>query len=101
MKFTYRLLFLGLLTLVLSFTGTDRSIAQEPLSGQLTVSVEAWMIDKYNMPELEARFEASHPDVDVTIITHEGLGANYLNIFLQWAQTGSSTADLYFGGLVS
>ncbi len=101
MKFTYRLLFLGLLTLVLSYTGMDRSIAQEELSGQVTVSVEAWMIDKYNMPELKERFEASHPGVEVIIITHEGLGANYLNIFLQWAQTGSSTADLYFGGLVS
>lgn len=78
------------------------SLAQDDeLSGELTVSVEAWMVEKYNMPELEARFEADHPNVDVTVITHEGLGANYLNIFLEWAQTGSSTADLYFGGLVS
>jgi ABC-type glycerol-3-phosphate transport system substrate-binding protein len=66
----------------------------------LTVSVEAWMVEKYNMPELEAQFEAAHPGVDVVVITHEGLGANYLNIFLEWAQTGKSTADLYFGGLV-
>lgn len=75
--------------------------AQDDLSGTVTVSVESWMIDKYNMPELEARFEAAHPGVDVVVITHEGLGANYLNIFLEWAQTGKSTADLYFGGLVS
>lgn len=75
--------------------------AQEDLSGTVTVSVEAWMVEKYNMAELEARFEANHPNVDVVVITHEGLGANYLNIFLEWAQTGGSTADLYFGGLIS
>jgi ABC-type glycerol-3-phosphate transport system substrate-binding protein len=77
------------------------SAAQSDLSGTVTVSVEAWMVEKYNMPELEAMFEAAHPNVDVVVITHEGLGANYLNIFLEWAQTGQSTADLYFGGLVS
>jgi ABC-type glycerol-3-phosphate transport system substrate-binding protein len=75
--------------------------AQDDLSGTVTVSVEAWMVEKYNMAELEKRFEEAHPGVDVVVITHEGLGANYLNIFLEWAQTGASTADLYFGGLIS
>ncbi len=102
MKIARRTLFLVLLTGLLSLAVTGTGIAQgDDLSGELTVSVEAWMIDKYNMTELEERFEAAHPNVEVTIITHEGLGANYLNIFLQWAQTGSATADLYFGGLVS
>jgi spermidine/putrescine-binding protein len=77
------------------------TLAQDDLAGTLTVSVEAWMVEKYNMPELEARFEADHPNVDVVVLTHEGLGANYLNIFLEWAQTNASTADLYFGGLIS
>lgn len=77
------------------------STAQEALSGTVTVSVEAWMVEKYNMAELEKRFEEAHPGTDVVVITHEGLGANYLNIFLEWAQTGASTADLYFGGLTS
>src|SRR5690606_2933481 len=77
------------------------TMAEDNLSGTLTVSVEAWMVEKYNMPELETRFEADHPDVDVVVLTHEGLGANYLNIFLEWAQTDASTADLYFGGLIS
>jgi ABC-type glycerol-3-phosphate transport system substrate-binding protein len=86
---------------LLTCTYATRATAQDTLSGTLTVSVEAWMIEKYNMPELEARFEADHPDVQVEVITHEGLGAAYQNIFLEWAQTGSSTADLYFGGLVS
>jgi ABC-type glycerol-3-phosphate transport system substrate-binding protein len=75
--------------------------AQDDLSGTVTVSVEAWMVEKYNMAELERRFEEAHPGVDVVVITHEGLGANYLQIFLEWAQTGASTADLYFGGLIS
>lgn len=91
-----RLILLALLVLLSITTG----MAQE-LSGTVTVSVEAWMVEKYNMVELETRFEAEHPDVDVVVITHEGLGANYLNIFLEWAQTGASTADLYFGGLIS
>lgn len=90
------LVLIGLLAI-----STATGIAQEDLSGTVTVSVEAWMVEKYNMAELEARFEAAHPNVDVVVITHEGLGANYLNIFLEWAQTGASTADLYFGGLVS
>ncbi len=84
-----------------AISSTSLTLAQEPLSGTLTISVEAWMVEKYNMPELEARFEADHPDVDVVVITHEGLGASYLNIFLEWAQSGQSSADLYFGGLVS
>src|SRR5688500_11908616 len=75
--------------------------AQDTPADTVTISVEAWMVEKYNMPELEARFEADHPDVDVVVITHEGLGAAYLQIFLEWAQTDASTADLYFGGLVS
>lgn len=73
----------------------------EELSGEMSVSVEAWMVDKYNMKELVARFEQAHPDVKVTLLTHEGLGANYLTMFLEWEQTQKSTADLYFGGLVS
>jgi hypothetical protein len=99
MKFS-RLVLFTILFFSLSAFSFSASLAQE-LSGTVTVSVEAWMVEKYNMAELEARFEANHPDVDVIVITHEGLGANYLNIFLEWAQTGASTADLYFGGLVS
>ena len=100
MNLTRRILFV-LLVSVLLLLGISPITAQEELSGTVTVSVEAWMVEKYNMAELEARFEAAHPEVDVVVITHEGLGANYLNIFLEWAQTGTSTADLYFGGLVS
>jgi len=97
-----RRFFVVLLLISLMSAGmVNMTAAQDTLSGELTVSVEAWMVEKYNMPELEARFEAEHPDVDVTVITHEGLGANYQNIFLEWAQTGDSTADLYFGGLIS
>ncbi|MEO7908672.1 MAG: extracellular solute-binding protein [Roseiflexaceae bacterium] len=73
----------------------------EELSGEMTISVEAWMVDKYNMKELVARFEKAHPKAKVKLLTHEGLGANYLNIFLEWEQTKKSTADLYFGGLIS
>jgi ABC-type glycerol-3-phosphate transport system substrate-binding protein len=86
---------------ILSITLLASVSAQDTPAQTVTVSVEAWMVEKYNMPELEARFEADHPGVDVVVITHEGLGANYLNIFLEWAQTNASTADLYFGGLVS
>jgi ABC-type glycerol-3-phosphate transport system substrate-binding protein len=92
--------FLCLAVYTLLFAVTLTGSAQD-MSGTVTVSVEAWMVEKYNMAELEKRFEAAHPGVDVVVITHEGLGANYLNIFLEWAQTGKSTADLYFGGLVS
>lgn len=100
MKLTRRLILVFLTLAILPLNLLSHAQEAE-LSGELTVSVEAWMVEKYNMPELERRFEEAHPDVDVTVITHEGLGANYLNIFLEWAQTGDSTADLYFGGLVS
>src|SRR5215210_6293298 len=86
------LLVLVIYVFALSFAGI--AAAQDDLSGTVTVSVEAWMVEKYNMPELEARFEADHPGVDVAVLTHEGLGAAYQNIFLEWAQTGDSTADL-------
>jgi ABC-type glycerol-3-phosphate transport system substrate-binding protein len=99
MKSLRSVLFIVLVLVFLSFSLV--ATAQDELSGTVTVSVEAWMVEKYNMPELEARFEADHPNVDVIVLTHEGLGANYLNIFLEWAQTNASTADLYFGGLIS
>ena len=75
--------------------------AQEELAGSMAVSVEAWMVDKYNMKDLIARFEQAHPKAKVKLLTHEGLGAAYQRVFLEWAQTKKSTADLYFGGLVS
>jgi ABC-type glycerol-3-phosphate transport system substrate-binding protein len=99
MNFLRRVLLFTVVLGLLSFAFV--AAAQDELSGTVTVSVEAWMVSKYNMPELEARFEADHPNVDVIVLTHEGLGANYLNIFLEWAQTNASTADLYFGGLIS
>ena len=37
--------------------------AQEELAGNMAVSVEAWMVDKYNMKDLIARFEQAHPKV--------------------------------------
>lgn len=77
------------------------STAGEEIAGEMVVSVEAWMVDKYNMKELVNRFEKAHPKAKVKLLTHEGLGANYLNIFLEWEQTQKSTADLYFGGLIS
>ena len=42
---------------------TRPATAQEELSGNMTVSVEAWMVDKYNMKDLIARFEQAHPKV--------------------------------------
>jgi ABC-type glycerol-3-phosphate transport system substrate-binding protein len=77
------------------------ALAQEDLAGTMAVSVEAWMVDKYNMKELVANFEKAHPKVKVKLLTHEGLGAGYTRMFLEWAQTKKSTADLYFGGLNS
>jgi ABC-type glycerol-3-phosphate transport system substrate-binding protein len=77
------------------------TVRADDLSGKLVVDVESWMIDKYNMKELAARFMKDHPNVEVEVITHEGLGASYQNLFLEWAQTKASTADLYFGGLIS
>jgi ABC-type glycerol-3-phosphate transport system substrate-binding protein len=88
------------LLFITSFSKTTITRADD-LSGKLTVDVESWMVDKYNMKELAARFHKDHPGVEVEVITHEGLGASYQNIFLEWAQTGQSTADLYFGGLIS
>lgn len=92
---------LAICMLVLSASGLTVVNAQNDLSGEMSVSVEAWMVEKYNMKEMVSKFEAAHPKVKVKLLTHEGLGANYLNIFLEWAQTKKSTADLYFGGLVS
>jgi multiple sugar transport system substrate-binding protein len=73
----------------------------DDLSGSMTVSVEDWMVEKYNMKELIDRFQQAHPGVTVKLLTHQGLGANYLNIFLEWEKTKAATADLYFGGLPS
>jgi hypothetical protein len=91
---------LASLVLVLGATSGSARAAEE-LSGNMAVSVEAWMVDKYNMKELITRFETAHPKVKVKLLTHEGLGAAYQRVFLEWAQTKKSTADLYFGGLVS
>ena len=88
----------ALLILLVLITSVFSVAAQDNLSGTLTVAVDAWMIDKYNMAELEARFEADHPNVDVVVISREG---DYTSTILEWTRTGASTADLYFGGAVS
>jgi ABC-type glycerol-3-phosphate transport system substrate-binding protein len=56
--------------------------AQEELSGNMAVSVEAWMVDKYNMKDLIARFEQAHPKAKVKLLAHEGLGAAYQRVVL-------------------
>jgi ABC-type glycerol-3-phosphate transport system substrate-binding protein len=90
-----------LIVAALTLTAIPRPGLAQDLSGDLTISVESWMVEKYNMEALVKGFQAKHPGVKVKLLTHEGLGANYLKIFLEWAETKKSTADLYFGGLVS
>lgn len=97
----HRLLVTLLLIATFAPFATVNTARADDLTGKLVVDVESWMIDKYNMKELAARFKKDHPAVEVEVITHEGLGASYQNIFLEWAQTKKSTADLYFGGLIS
>lgn len=81
---------LALLVLVIF----GNTLAQE-LEGELTVAVQPWLVDKFNMEELAQRFEADHPNVEVEVIT---FGLPLTPTFLEWTQTGDSTADLYFGG---
>ena len=74
---------------------TADSGSSEELSGTLVVAFESWMIDKYNAHELGARFEADHPGVTVEFITQDSPKDP---VFLEWTQTGDSSADIYFGG---
>ena len=73
------------------------SMAQADLSGELTIAVESWMVDKFNINELINRFQTDHPDVTVSVIN---VDSPKDPVFLEWQQTGTATADIYFGGAI-
>ena len=64
------------------------------LTGDLHVSVQSWMLNKYDFNSMESDFEANHPGVDVYIDQVEDSEIN--SYMLQWSQ-GSTDCALVVG----
>ena len=75
-------------------TAASSSAAAADLTGDLHVSVQSWMLNKYDFASMESDFEANHPGVDVHIDQVED--SEITSYMLQWSQ-GSTDCALVVG----
>lgn len=73
---------------------TEKSEAPAAPTGKLRVSVQSWMLNKYDFTSMEQDFEANHPGVDVEIGQVED--SEITAYMLQWSQKSTDCA-LVFG----
>ncbi len=93
-----------LLVLVLVFTlaacgapkETDTTEpAADALTGELRVTVQAWMLNRYDFETMKTEFEAAHPGV--TVVYNKVDNADVTTNMLQWSQ-GKTDCDIAIGG---
>jgi ABC-type glycerol-3-phosphate transport system substrate-binding protein len=75
--------------------GKDNAASTDPLTGELRVTTQAWMMDRYDFAKIKAEFEANHPGVTVTYNKVDN--ADVTTNMLQWAQ-GKTDCDIAIGG---
>jgi ABC-type glycerol-3-phosphate transport system substrate-binding protein len=87
----------GLILATLIFTGCSRQSAsgEDPMTGELRITVQAWMLDRYDFQKIKADFEARHPGV--TVALNKVDNADVTTNMLQWAQ-GKTDCDIAIGG---
>lgn len=82
------------LLLVLSMFGAVYA-SEDELAGELRVTVQAWMLNRYDFETMKADFEAAHPGV--TVIFNKVDNADVTTNMLQWSQ-GKTDCDIAIGG---
>jgi ABC-type glycerol-3-phosphate transport system substrate-binding protein len=75
--------------------GADTAASADPLSGELRVTTQAWMMDRYDFEKIKANFEVKHPGV--TVVYNKVDNADVTTNMLQWAQ-GKTDCDIAIGG---
>jgi ABC-type glycerol-3-phosphate transport system substrate-binding protein len=75
--------------------GQNAASAEDPMTGELRVTVQAWMLDRYDFQKIKADFEARHPGV--TVVLNRVDTADVTTNMLQWAQ-GKTDCDIAIGG---
>ena len=69
--------------------------AADPMTGELRVTVQAWMLDRYDFDKITSTFEANHPGVK--IVVNKVDNADVTTNMLQWAQNRTD-CDIAIGG---
>ena len=69
--------------------------AENPMTGELRVTVQAWMLDRYDFVKITSDFEARYPGVKITVNKVDN--ADVTTNMLQWAQ-GRTDCDIAIGG---
>jgi len=92
------LVLVGMMLVMSVFAGGDRQAAapaENPMSGELRVTVQAWMLDRYDFQKITSQFEAKYPGVKITVNRVDN--ADVTTNMLQWAQ-GRTDCDIAIGG---
>ena len=69
--------------------------AADSMTGELRVTVQAWMLDRYDFDKITSTFEANHPGVK--IVVNKVDNADVTTNMLQWAQNRTD-CDIAIGG---
>ena len=75
--------------------GGAQQQTDDPMTGELRVTVQAWMLDRYDFDLMIRQFEAQRPGVRVTVNRVDN--ADVTTNMLEWA-TGRTTSDVAIGG---
>ena len=65
------------------------------LTGELRITVQSWMLNRYDFEAMKAEFEAAHPGV--TVVYNKVDNADVTTNMLQWSQ-GKTDCDIAIGG---
>jgi ABC-type glycerol-3-phosphate transport system substrate-binding protein len=86
----------GMILAVSAFAGGQKAVsAEDSMTGELRITVQAWMLDRYDFQKIKADFEANHPGV--TVVLNKVDNADVTTNMLQWAQ-GKTDCDIAIGG---
>ncbi len=71
------------------------SQSKDAMTGQLRVTVQSWMLSKYDFEAMKKDFESKHPGV--TVVINKVDNADTTTNMLQWSQ-GKTDCDIAIGG---
>lgn len=75
--------------------GEPEAPADEGMTGELRITVQSWMLNRYDFDAMKADFEADHPGV--TVVYNKVDNADVTTNMLQWSQ-GKTDCDIAIGG---
>lgn len=76
-------------------TKSETQTSDDDLTGELRITVQAWMMGKYDFEGIKADFEKNHPGV--TVVYNKVDNFDVTTNMLQWMQ-GKTNCDIAIGG---